>query len=34
MAYELVQILGGKGCMNNESSVELYYRDVRITETY
>jgi alkylation response protein AidB-like acyl-CoA dehydrogenase len=34
VAYEVVQILGGKGCMKNESSVELYYRDVRITETY
>ena len=34
VAYEVVQILGGKGCMKNESSVELYYRDVRTTETY
>ena len=31
---EVVQSLGGKGCMKNESSVELYYRDVRMTETY
>jgi alkylation response protein AidB-like acyl-CoA dehydrogenase len=34
VAYEVVQILGGKGCMKNESSIELYYRDVRMTETY
>jgi hypothetical protein len=34
VAYEVVQILGGKGCMKNESSIEVYYRDVRMTETY
>ena len=34
VACEVVQSLGGKGCMKNESSVELYYRDVRMTETY
>ena len=34
VAYEVVQILGCKGCMKNESSVDLYYRDVRTTETY
>jgi alkylation response protein AidB-like acyl-CoA dehydrogenase len=34
VAYEVVQILGSKGGMKNESSVEIYYRDVRMTETY
>ena len=34
VAYEVVQILGGKGCMKDENSVERYYRDVRMTETY
>ena len=34
VAYEVVQILGGKGCMKDENSVERYYRDVRVTETY
>lgn len=34
VACEVVQSLDGKGCMKNESSVELYYREVRMTETY
>jgi alkylation response protein AidB-like acyl-CoA dehydrogenase len=34
VAYDAVQILGGKGYMKDESPVERYYRDARVTEIY
>jgi alkylation response protein AidB-like acyl-CoA dehydrogenase len=33
-AYDAVQILGGRGYMKDESSVERLYRDARVTEIY
>ncbi len=34
VSYEAVQILGGYGYMKDESPVERYYRDARVTEIY
>ncbi|ABG05409.1 butyryl-CoA dehydrogenase [Rubrobacter xylanophilus DSM 9941] len=34
VAYEAVQILGGRGYMKDESPVERLYRDARVTEIY
>ena len=34
VAYDALQILGGKGYMKDESPVERYYRDARVTEIY
>ena len=34
VAYDAVQILGGNGYMKDESPVERYYRDARVTEIY
>ena len=34
VAYDTLQILGGKGYMKDESPVERYYRDARVTEIY
>jgi alkylation response protein AidB-like acyl-CoA dehydrogenase len=34
VAYDAVQILGGKGYIKDESPVERYYRDARVTEIY
>jgi len=34
VAYDALQILGGKGYMKDDSPVERYYRDARVTEIY
>jgi len=34
VAYDALQILGGYGYMKDESPVERYYRDARVTEIY
>lgn len=34
VAHEAVQVLGGRGYMKDESPVERYYRDARVTEIY
>jgi alkylation response protein AidB-like acyl-CoA dehydrogenase len=34
VAYEALQILGGRGYMKDESPIERYYRDARVTEIY
>ena len=34
VTYDAVQILGGYGYMKDESPVERYYRDARVTEIY
>ena len=34
VAYDAVQTLGGRGYMKDESPVERYYRDARVTEIY
>jgi alkylation response protein AidB-like acyl-CoA dehydrogenase len=34
VSYEALQILGGYGYMKDESPVERYYRDARVTEIY
>ena len=34
VAYDALQILGGEGYMKDESPVERYYRDARVTEIY
>jgi alkylation response protein AidB-like acyl-CoA dehydrogenase len=34
VAYDALQVLGGKGYMKDQSPVERYYRDARVTEIY
>jgi alkylation response protein AidB-like acyl-CoA dehydrogenase len=34
VTYDAVQVLGGYGYMKDESPVERYYRDARVTEIY